>query len=98
MAAYLEKQFRALRQAEHDQRQLAERDPLTGLFNRRYLDDTLPRELHRSRRANLPFCVAMLDIDHFKRFNDTHGHAIGDRVILCGQVGLAGSTTVVWSG
>lgn len=62
-------------------REQATRDPLTGLFNRRYLDDTLPRELHRSRRANLPFCVAMLDIDHFKRFNDEHGHEAGDEVL-----------------
>lgn len=62
-------------------REQAIRDPLTGLFNRRYLDDTLPRELHRGRRAGTPFCVAMLDIDHFKRFNDEFGHEAGDEVL-----------------
>jgi diguanylate cyclase (GGDEF)-like protein len=64
-----------LRRRLHDQ---ATRDPLTGLFNRRYLDDTLPRELHRILRKGTPLCVAMLDLDHFKRFNDTFGHDAGD--------------------
>ena len=59
----------------------ANRDPLTGLFNRRYLEDTLPRELHRSMRRGVPLCVAMLDLDHFKRFNDTFGHDAGDLVL-----------------
>ncbi len=67
-----------LRKKLHDQ---ATRDPLTGLFNRRYLDDTLPRELHRARRRNAPLCVAMLDLDFFKRFNDTYGHDAGDLVL-----------------
>lgn len=67
-----------LRKKLHDQ---APRDPVTGLFNRRYLDDTLPRELHRARRRNAPLCVAMLDLDFFKRFNDTYGHDAGDLVL-----------------
>lgn len=54
------------------------RDPLTGLFNRRYLDETLARELQRAARQNYPVGVIMLDIDHFKHFNDTHGHHAGD--------------------
>ncbi|MCP5195937.1 MAG: diguanylate cyclase [Gammaproteobacteria bacterium] len=62
-------------------REQAIRDPLTGLFNRRYLDETLPRELHRCRRAHEPVAVAMLDIDHFKHFNDVYGHESGDRVL-----------------
>ncbi|TVR18872.1 MAG: diguanylate cyclase [Nitriliruptor sp.] len=57
------------------------RDALTGLYNRRYLDETLARELHRAQRADLPVSVLMLDIDHFKEFNDTYGHAAGDTVL-----------------
>ncbi len=54
------------------------RDPLTGLFNRRYMEESLARELQRAGRMNRPLTVAMLDLDHFKRFNDTFGHAAGD--------------------
>jgi diguanylate cyclase (GGDEF)-like protein len=54
------------------------RDPLTGLFNRNYLDETLRRELSRSARHQMPLCVAMLDIDGFKGFNDTYSHNAGD--------------------
>jgi diguanylate cyclase (GGDEF)-like protein len=56
-------------------------DALTGLFNRRYLDMALPRELHRAERAGGRVTLAMLDIDHFKRFNDTLGHEAGDLVL-----------------
>ncbi|WP_130471003.1 diguanylate cyclase [Candidatus Magnetaquicoccus inordinatus] len=59
----------------------AVRDVLTGLFNRRYLDETLPRELSRAARAQQPLAVAMVDVDHFKRFNDTFGHDAGDAVL-----------------
>lgn len=62
-------------------RDQAIRDPLTGLFNRRYLDETLPRELQRCRRDGRPLAVSMLDIDHFKPLNDNHGHEVGDRVL-----------------
>jgi len=54
------------------------RDPLTGLFNRNYLTETLQRELSRSARHKAPLCVAMLDIDGFKTFNDTFSHHAGD--------------------
>jgi diguanylate cyclase (GGDEF)-like protein len=57
------------------------RDPLTGLFNRRFLEESLERECRRSIRANRPLSVMMLDIDHFKRFNDTFGHDAGDAVL-----------------
>jgi diguanylate cyclase (GGDEF)-like protein len=57
------------------------RDPLTGLFNRRYLMETLPREIRRSQRRRAPLTIAMLDIDHFKRFNDVYGHDAGDLVL-----------------
>lgn len=56
-------------------------DPLTLLYNRRYLDEALPRELSRIIRTNQPLCVCMIDIDHFKIFNDTHGHEAGDEVL-----------------
>ena len=62
-------------------------DPLTGLFNRRYLDETLPRELLMAQRRNAPLCVVMLDIDYFKQFNDSFGHGTGDS-ILCGVAGI----------
>jgi diguanylate cyclase (GGDEF)-like protein/PAS domain S-box-containing protein len=62
-------------------RELALRDGLTGLYNRRYLEDALSRELHRSERSGKPVAVIMIDVDHFKRFNDTHGHDAGDFVL-----------------
>ncbi|MBA3696930.1 MAG: GGDEF domain-containing protein [Methylotenera sp.] len=61
-------------------------DVLTGLFNRRYLNETLARELARANRAKLSLGVIMLDIDHFKMFNDMHGHEAGDLVLK--EVGL----------
>ncbi len=62
-------------------REQAIRDPLTGLYNRRYLEESLGRELERARRRGGQFSVLVLDVDHFKRFNDTHGHDAGDAVL-----------------
>ncbi len=62
-------------------REQATHDPLTGLCNRRYLEENLARELHRARRGNSPLCVVMLDLDHFKPFNDTFGHDVGDALL-----------------
>ena len=59
----------------------ATHDSLTGLYNVRYLDEYLPRELHRAARAESPLCIAMLDLDHFKRLNDTLGHHAGDGML-----------------
>jgi diguanylate cyclase (GGDEF)-like protein/PAS domain S-box-containing protein len=56
-------------------------DPLTGLFNRRYMEETLARELRRAERGRHCLGVIMLDIDHFKRFNDTLGHDAGDTLL-----------------
>lgn len=56
-------------------------DPLTGLYNRRYLDEVLARELRRSARHKHPFTIAIIDVDHFKRVNDTIGHDGGDAVL-----------------
>jgi diguanylate cyclase (GGDEF)-like protein/PAS domain S-box-containing protein len=56
-------------------------DPLTGLYNRLYLDETLERELARADREGYPVSVIMLDIDHFKYVNDLYGHPVGDRYL-----------------
>jgi diguanylate cyclase (GGDEF)-like protein len=57
------------------------RDPLTGLFNRRYLEESLELECSRAERSKQPITVVMVDVDHFKRFNDTFGHDAGDLVL-----------------
>jgi diguanylate cyclase (GGDEF)-like protein/PAS domain S-box-containing protein len=62
-------------------RKQAMHDSLTGLFNRRYLDEMLERELARARREGPPLTVMMLDIDFFKKLNDTYGHQAGDEVL-----------------
>jgi diguanylate cyclase (GGDEF)-like protein len=59
----------------------AMRDPLTGLYNRRFLEETLERELAIAQRRKAPLALIMADIDHFKRFNDTYGHDAGDAVL-----------------
>ena len=61
--------------------QLASRDDLTGLPNRRHMQALVEAERERSARAGINFCLAVLDIDRFKRINDTHGHPTGDRVL-----------------
>ena len=71
-----------VRQRTEELRQQAIRDPLTGLFNRRYLAETLPREIFRALREEEPLAVVMIDLDHFKRFNDQWGHEAGDAVLL----------------
>jgi diguanylate cyclase (GGDEF)-like protein/PAS domain S-box-containing protein len=57
------------------------RDPLTGLYNRRYMEEMLRQHISRVTRHLHPLGVIMIDIDHFKRFNDTHGHAAGDALL-----------------
>jgi diguanylate cyclase (GGDEF)-like protein/PAS domain S-box-containing protein len=63
------------------------RDPLTGLFNRRYMEESLEREMRRASRGRHPVGIIMLDLDHFKKFNDTYGHDAGDALMR-----LVGST------
>lgn len=63
------------------------RDPLTGLFNRRYMEESLARELNRAARHQSPVSVVMLDLDGFKRLNDVFGHDVGDG-LLCAFGGL----------
>jgi diguanylate cyclase (GGDEF)-like protein/PAS domain S-box-containing protein len=62
-------------------RQRSIRDPLTGLFNRHYLEETLEREIRRAARGERPVAIIMLDLDHFKRFNDDFGHDGGDTLL-----------------
>jgi diguanylate cyclase (GGDEF)-like protein len=82
-AAILESEAEADRQ--HSQlgavRKLARTDALTGLPNRRSLDEELPRELARARRHEYPVCAVMLDLDHFKEVNDASGHQAGDMLL-----------------
>jgi len=60
---------------------LSNTDDLTLLYNRRYVNDVLPREMDRARRYGHDLSVLMLDLDHFKKVNDTHGHEIGDQIL-----------------
>lgn len=60
---------------------LSVRDPLTGLFNRRYMEESLQREIAVAERQQQPLTLAILDLDHFKRFNDTFGHEAGDLLL-----------------
>jgi diguanylate cyclase len=60
---------------------MATRDELTGLLNRRRMQELLEQEVLRSRRSGRGFCLALLDLDHFKRINDSHGHSAGDAVL-----------------
>lgn len=69
------------KQMEEELRMLATTDPLTGVNNRRKFLETSERELARCTRYNHPLCILMLDADHFKSVNDTHGHDVGDKVL-----------------
>lgn len=68
-----------LRSALHNQ---AVRDPLTGLYNRRYMHECLDKNQARSERTGKPYCIALIDIDHFKKLNDSKGHDAGDAVLV----------------
>jgi diguanylate cyclase len=76
-----EMQMSAMRKDLASAQHKANSDPLTGLPNRRALDQHLRTALENARRADSPLALAICDIDHFKQFNDTHGHQIGDEVI-----------------
>jgi diguanylate cyclase (GGDEF)-like protein len=70
-----------VQKTESTLRRLAPRDPLTGLFNRRFFDAGLAQEIMRSRRSGNPASLLILDIDHFKNYNDEYGHEAGDAVL-----------------
>jgi diguanylate cyclase (GGDEF)-like protein len=71
----------SLRRHHDELERLSTTDTLTGLSNRRHLMNLLTQEIERAKRANRPFSILMLDVDHFKKYNDTHGHQAGDEVL-----------------
>jgi diguanylate cyclase (GGDEF)-like protein/PAS domain S-box-containing protein len=77
----LQEQLFEIGKLQSELRRQAILDPLTGLYNRRYLEETLRRELLRAGRDETSVVILMLDIDHFKDFNDIHGHRAGDAVL-----------------
>lgn len=77
----LHEQIGKINDLQEKLREQANRDSLTGLFNRRYLEGTLERELSRCKREAAPLTMLLLDIDHFKLVNDTYGHPAGDEVL-----------------
>ncbi len=77
----LQQQLLEIRSLQAELRDQARRDALTGLFNRRQLSEIVVHELARCAREGQPLCLLMMDIDHFKRVNDTYGHPAGDLVL-----------------
>ena len=77
----LERQLKEIRELQEKLNEQAIRDPLTGLYNRRYLETILTRELARSNREGQQLTVMMIDVDYFKRVNDSFGHQAGDEVL-----------------
>ena len=79
--ALSEEQLRTITDLHEQLQEQALCDPLTGLYNRRYLDEFFARELSLAQREHLPISLALIDLDHFKRLNDEHGHLEGDDVL-----------------
>lgn len=77
----LEAQFKEINKLHASLRKQALRDHLTGLYNRRYMDEALGREIARAKRENYPITIVLLDLDFLKKFNDVGGHATGDRAL-----------------
>lgn len=77
----LTRRVREVQSLQEALRQQAAQDPLTGLFNRRHLNDTLPQLHALAQREGQPLALVIIDLDHFKRVNDVHGHAAGDRLL-----------------
>jgi diguanylate cyclase (GGDEF)-like protein len=77
----LRKKHISLEKANKEIRLLSRTDPLTGCYNRGHLNELLPREIKRALRYRHPLSLAMCDIDHFKKVNDTYGHQCGDQVL-----------------
>jgi diguanylate cyclase (GGDEF)-like protein len=103
MRARLKAQKAELEQALDQIRLLATQDELTGLFNRRHMTTLLTQEQMRSKRSGAPLCVVLMDLDHFKRINDGHGHHAGDAVLKgfadAGRKALRGTDVLArWGG
>lgn len=81
LIAQLRQQIEGLEQAKRQFQELSMRDGLTGLFNRRYFQASLSVEFSRAKRHLREFSLIFLDIDHFKTYNDTHGHPEGDKLL-----------------
>ncbi|SFN23300.1 PAS domain S-box-containing protein/diguanylate cyclase (GGDEF) domain-containing protein [Formivibrio citricus] len=79
--AKLSEQLQQIRELQAALQEQAIRDPLTGLFNRRYFDEAVEMELARAQREGYPVTFALLDLDHFKQINDTYGHQAGDEAL-----------------
>ncbi|MCW5625361.1 MAG: diguanylate cyclase, partial [Burkholderiales bacterium] len=74
-----------VQQLENELQRISEQvreDQLTGALNRRGMEDAMTREIARAQRSQKPLCLAVLDVDNFKRLNDTHGHAAGDAALV----------------
>lgn len=78
-----------LTEANHRLEHYAQQDYLTGLYNRRYLDERLAREIARARRDDQPLSLCMVDVDYFKSYNDRHGHIAGDECLRTVSAALA---------
>ena len=89
----LERANEALERANEELEKLSIRDPLTGVYNRRFFMKSFEEDFLRARRGRYGFAVLMIDIDHFKRFNDTYGHVVGDRAITLVAQSIQGSIT-----
>jgi diguanylate cyclase (GGDEF)-like protein len=77
----LQEKYAEIQLLQDKLREQAIRDPLTELYNRRYMEDTIERELAKAERENNPLSAIILDLDHFKSINDTYGHEAGDAVL-----------------
>jgi diguanylate cyclase (GGDEF)-like protein len=73
---------KSLKKANEEIRLLSITDPLTGCYNRGYLNERFPQELRRAQRYSHPLAIVLADIDHFKKVNDTYGHLAGDEVLM----------------
>lgn len=82
LTAMVEKKTEELEKANKELQAMVIKDPLTGLFNRRYLEEFLHQEWSRHIRSSKPISIMMLDIDHFKKYNDSFGHMKGDQCLI----------------
>jgi len=78
----VEQRTKALKRVNKELEKLAITDPLTGVSNRRYFVERLKKEFNRAKRYSHDLSLIMIDIDHFKKFNDVHGHLLGDSVLV----------------